>query len=162
MKGLTSWTATAGAGGWETDERCRNEIAAMNALIEQIEDDLLIGTPADLASSDAGTVLTGIVGNESWPKERVAVAALTCGPDAIVVTAANHIPASKPLPPTIQPANDVTITVALPDYLPDVTAFEVTPAGLASVACSVTGGRALLKLATIETGRVFVLRRNQR
>ncbi|MBT7300174.1 MAG: hypothetical protein HN849_11705 [Victivallales bacterium] len=159
MKGLTSWVYVNSAGGWQLSEPAKQEIANMNALIEHIEGDLLLGTPAALGSSDAGTVPTGVVGNEAWPKDRVAVATLLCGPDTLVVTAANHIPASRPKPPTIQPAKDVTVTVDLPDYLASVAAFEATPQGLVPFPCALADGKALLNIPTLEAGRVFVLRR---
>jgi len=159
MKGLTSWVYTGSAGGWALDEAFTQEIAKVNTLIEHIEDDLLLGTPIDLATSDAGLVPTGVVGDEKWPKERVWVGSLLCGPDTIVIAAANHIPASKPDPPTIEPAKDVTITVNLPDFLPQVTALEATEDGLVPFPCTVVDGKAFLKLAAIESGRVFVLRR---
>ena len=47
----------------------------LNKLIEHIEDELLLATPIDLASSDAGVVPTGVVNDERWPKERVWVSA---------------------------------------------------------------------------------------
>jgi len=159
MKGLTSWVYVAGAGGWQVNQPVADEIGRMNRLIEHIEDDLLLGTPVDLATSDAGTVPTGTVGSEQWPKQRVAVASLLSGPDTIVVTAANHIPAAKPDAPAIEPARNVCITVRLPNYLETVTAFEATEDGLQPIDCEVNGGEALLHLDTIEAGRVFVLRR---
>jgi len=158
MKGLTSWVHSAGAGGWQINAPCKREIAECNALIEQIEDKLLLGTPVDLASSDAGLVSTGVVGDEEWPKERVWVGSLLCGPDTIVVAAVNHIPASKPEPPDSQPAQDVTITVNLPDFLTEVEAFEATADGLLPFDCTLADGQALLHLEAIESGRVFVLR----
>ncbi|MBN2308525.1 MAG: hypothetical protein JXR94_06110, partial [Candidatus Hydrogenedentes bacterium] len=161
MKGLTSWVYSAIAGGWQLDEGAgvRDEIVKTNQLLEHIEDDLLIGTPADLAQSDAGTVPTGVVGQEEWPKDRVWVGCLLCGPDALVVAAANHIPASKPEPPAIQPAENVTITVRLPDFLDRVDAYEVTENGLAPHPCAISEGNAVIPLDTIESGRVFLLRR---
>lgn len=164
MKGLTSWVYVSGAGGWELDDACRQEIAQVNKLIQHIENELLLGTPIDLASTDAGQTMTGIVssnGNrdESWPKQRVWAGALLSGPDAMVIAVAHHIPASKPDPPVIDPARDVTITVTLPDFLNKVKAFEVTPEGLTPFPVTIQPGTALLKLEAIESGRVFVLRR---
>ncbi|HJN16006.1 MAG TPA: hypothetical protein QGH10_10965, partial [Armatimonadota bacterium] len=57
-KGLTSWVYVAGAGGWQIDEAAREEMALVNALVEGIEDDLLLGVPVDWAETDAGTVMT--------------------------------------------------------------------------------------------------------
>jgi len=159
MKGLTSWVYVAGAGGWEINPPVAEEIAKLNRLIENIEDELLLGTPIDLAESDAGRVNTGTVGQELWPKERVAVGALLCGPDTIILAATNHIPAVKPDHPVIEPARNVTLTVQLPDYLRSVTAFEATEDGVAPFPCKVEGGQAWLKVDTLESGRVFVLRR---
>ena len=160
IKGLTSWVHSGSAGGWQNDEPVSEEITRVNRLIEHIETDLLIGTPIDLARSDAGTVLTGVVGKEAWPKERVWVGGLLCGPDTIVLVAANHIPASRPDPPTISPAENVTITVQLPDFLHGVTASEVTEGGLQPYPSRVENGQALLQVDRIESGRVFVLRRS--
>jgi len=159
MKGLTSWVYSLGAGGWQGDEPARAEIARMNALIAGIEDDLLLGCPVDWATTDAGLVDTGVVGDERWPKERVWAGALLCGPDTIVMAVANHIPASKPEPPVIEPARDVTVTVALPEYLREVTAVEATPEGVTPMECGIDGGNVRLHLDEIEAGRVFVLRR---
>lgn len=160
MKGLTSWVYVAGAGGWEINQPLRLEMARTNMLIEHLQAELLLGTPVDLVTSDAGLVPTGTVGDEQWPKDRVAVAALLCGPDTLVVTAANHIPASKPDPPIIEPARNVTLTVTLPDYLPSVTAFEATEEGLQPFPCDIQDRKALLRLNEIASGRVFVLRRH--
>jgi len=159
MKGLTSWVYSLSAGGWQGDDAARAEIARMNALLAGIEDELLLGCPVDWATTDAGLVETGVVGEERWLKQRVWAGALLCGPDAIVVAVANHIPASKPEPPAIEPARDVTVTVALPEYLRDVAAVEATPEGLTPMQCVVDGGAARLRLDEIEAGRVFVLRR---
>ena len=160
MKGLTSWVWVEGAGGFSLSEPMQEEVASVNRLISHIETDLLLATPIDLASSDAGLVDTGVVDNEQWPKEQVWAGALLSGPDTLVIAAANHIPAAKPDSPVITPAQDVTITVDLPDYLPDVEAFEVTENGVAPYAyCEVGEGKARLKLATLESGRVFLLRR---
>ena len=161
MKGLTGWVYSAGAGGWQVNEPVAREIAKLNRLIEHIEDDLLLGTPIDLARTDAGQVNTGAVGQEHWPKDRVWAGALLCGPDTLIITAANHIPASKPAPPKIDPAQNVTITVDLPPYLSAVSAQEVTEDGMKSFPCRIKGGQAFLKLDTIESGRVFVLRRGK-
>ena len=158
MKGLTSWVHSAGAGGWALDAAAAAEIAKMNGLLEHIEDELLTGTPIDLATCDAGQVPTGTVGKELWPKERVWVGTLLCGPDALVVVAVNHIPASKPDPPVIEPAKDVTITVTLPEFLPEVTAYEAGEQGMQPYPCEVTRGQAVLQLDTLVSGRVFVLR----
>jgi hypothetical protein len=159
MKGLTSWVHSAGAGGWEINKPVAEEIAQLNRLIEHLEDDLLLGTPMDLAESDAGQVNTGTVGQELWPKERVAVGSLLCGPDTIILAATNHIPAVKPDNPVLEPARNVTLTVHLPDYLPSVAAFEATEDGVQPFPCEVRDGNALLKVDALESGRVFVLRR---
>lgn len=159
MKGLTSWVHSAAAGGWALNEAFAEEIERSNALLEHIEQLLLIGTPIDLAASDAGLVPTGTVGQEHWPKERVWVGSLLCGPDALVIAAANHIPASKPDPPTILPTRAVTISVRLPRFLTDIEAFEATEHGLASFPCQSEDGAVRLTLDAIATGRVFVLRR---
>jgi len=159
MKGLTSWVYAAGALGWEVNESVAEEIAQMNALIENIEGDLLLGTPIDLATSDAGLVSTGVVGEEQWPKERVWVSSLLCGPDTIVVAAANHIPASRPDPPDIEPAKDVAITVNLPDFLPTVSVFEALPNGLEPFTAEKRGNVIHLNLDDLVDGRIFVLRR---
>ena len=162
MKGLTSWVHSPGAGGWALDEGFADEIATANALIETIEELLLIGTPIDLATSDAGLVPTGTVDKEHWPKERVWVGSLLCGPETIVVAVANHIPASKPGPPAIEPARNVTVTVRLPDFIREATAREATRDGLTSFPCRLENGRAFLDIESIESGRVFVLQRVER
>jgi hypothetical protein len=154
----------SGAGGWQIHEPTRLEIARVNKLIENIEGELLLATPIDLASSDAGVVMTGVVSGqgertEIWPKQRVWAGALLSGPDTIVIAAANHIPASKPDPPSIEPARDVTITVELPPYLQNVAAFEATEDGVAPFDCRVVDGKAMLRLDAIRAGRVFLLRR---
>ena len=154
MKGVTSWVYSRRPGGWEANEPLAKEIARMNRLIEHIEGELLLGTPVDLATSDAGLVLT----NE-WPKERVWVGALLCGPEAIILAVTNHIPASKPHPPKIEPARDVTVTVNLPDFLRQLDAFEVTEEGVQPFdALRLSEGKAYLKLVSIKSGRVFLLR----
>ncbi len=161
MKGLTSWTYAGGAGGWQINPACKEEIARLNKMIEQMETELLLATPIDLADSDAEMVPTGTVGNEKWPKPRVWVGSLLSGPDTIILTVVNHIPAGKPEPPTITPARDVTITVALPDFLRNVTACEVTENGIVPFDCSIREHQAILKMDAIESGRVFILHRVQ-
>jgi hypothetical protein len=71
----------------------------------------------------------------------------------------NHIPASKPDPPVIEPARDVTIKVALPDFLRNVTACEVTENGIIPFDCSISKDQVILKIAEIESGCIFILRR---
>jgi hypothetical protein len=158
MKGLTSWVHSQGAGGWQLNKPVQDEIAKVNQLIAHIEKDLLLGTPVDLATSDAGTVLTGVVGNETWPKERVWVGSLLCGPDTIVLAVANHIPAARPELPEIVPAENVMVTVRLPEYLRDAEAYEVTEAGIDPYASQTENGQVILRIERIESGRVFVLR----
>ena len=160
MKGLTSWVHSAAGAGWVRNDAFGQEIAKTNALLDHIDDLLLIGTPIDLATTDAGQVPTGIVGKEHWPKERVWAGAVLCGPDALVVAVANHIPASKPGPPAIEPARDVTVTVSLPDFIPAAAAYEATEEGLSGFPCILENGEVLLHLDVIESGRVFVLRRD--
>ncbi len=158
MKGLTSWVYWSGAGGWEINPAVASEIASMNMLIERIQDYLLIGTPADLATCDAGTVMTGTYGDEKWPKPKVHVSALICGPDAMVITAANHIPASRTRP-IIEPAKNLSITVRLPDYLKAAKPVEVTEAGFAPVPFERKGQTLILKPEVIVSGSVFLLRK---
>ena len=159
IKGLTSWVYVEQAGGWQMYEPTKTEMAKVNKLIEHIEDDLLLGTPVDLASTDAGTVMTGVINEENWPKERVWAGTVLCGPDTLVVTAANHIPAVRPEEPDIEPAENVTITVQLPDYLRKVKAFEATEDGVTPYDVEVEDGVAKIKMDSITSGRVFVLRR---
>ena len=97
--------------------------------------------------------------DKPWMKAKVWTGALLCGPDAIVIAAANHIPASREAPENIPVSKDVTVTVRLPDFLASVAAFEATPDGEVPVPCSVDDGKAVFKIDAIETGRVFVLRR---
>ncbi len=159
MKGLTSWVYSSGAGGWQLNEPLAKEIARVNALIGHIEGDLLLGTPVDLARSNTELVPTGTVGKEKWPKPHVWVGSLLCGPDTVVLVAVNHIPASKPNPPKIEPARDVTLIVTLPEFLQEVTAFEATDRGPMPFPCVVEHDEAMLRLPTLASGRVFVLRR---
>lgn len=92
-------------------------------------------------------------------KERVWTGALLCGPDTIVIAAANHIPAQRETPQQIEPARDVTITVELPNFLRDVDAFEMTGDGESTYPIKLRGRKATMHLRQIESGRLFVLRR---
>ena len=161
MKGLTSWVWTDAAGGFSLSEPMQKEVTAVNRLLEHIEDDLLRGTPIDLATSDAGTVMTGTYDNERWPKDRVWVGALLSGPDTLVIAAANHIPAERELT-KVEATENVTITVQLPDFLSQVEAFEVTAHGVNPFDIEHADGKALIHLDRIESGRVFILRRSSR
>lgn len=161
MKGLTSWTWLNIAGGFQLSDEFQEEVAAVNQMLEHIETELLLATPVELAESDAGSVMTGVVGRADWRKERVWVRALLAGPDTILIAAANHIPAAKPEPPVIEPAQNVTVTVRLPPYLPEVDAFEVTTAGRVPYAVQCTGSVARLRIASIESGRLFLLTRTR-
>ncbi|MFO7976722.1 MAG: hypothetical protein R6V12_19080, partial [Candidatus Hydrogenedentota bacterium] len=80
-------------------------------------------------------------------------------PDALVVAVANHIPASKPETPRIKPAHNVTVSVALPKYLPHVAAFEVTEDALRPVSCTIQDSTAFLDIEKIVSGKIFLLRR---
>jgi hypothetical protein len=76
-----------------------------------------------------------------------------------VVAVANHIPASKPGPPGITLARDVTVSVRLPEYLAAVAATEVTEDGEVELPGTVADGEARVRLENVATGRVLVLRR---
>ena len=167
-KGMHSWVwQTVGSFEGAVDyPKLRDEYINMNKLMEHLEDDLLLGVPIDIVSNDTGQTAGGSWFHfdgeyelkEPWMKDRVWTGALLCGPDAIVIAAANHIPASiEPKEPA--PTRNVTITVQLPDFLRNVTAFEATGDGETPFACQVKGGKAVLKLDAIATGRMFVLRR---
>ena len=158
MKGLSSWVYARVAGGWELNPEFAKEITKLNQLIEHIQDELILGTPIDAARTNAGQVLTGTVGQEFWEKDRVWAGCLLCGPDSLVVTVANHIPASKPEPPVIEPARNVEVSVKLPPYLQKIKAFEVTEHGVSPYGCEVENGIATLMLDAVESGRVLLLR----
>ena len=168
VKGIHSWVAQASVGGWLGDEDRKQAVIEMNALIEHIEDDLMLGVPIDIVSNNAGLIRTGSFWylepgeyqiDKPWMKEKVWTGALLCGPDTIVLAAANHIPASRTAPDDIPPARDVTITVQLPDFLQSLEAFEATAGGEVPFSIEVVGGKALLQVDAIESGRIFVLRR---
>lgn len=159
MKGLTSWVWTSNAGGFVLSEPLQAEVGAVNRIIGNIETELLLGTPVDLVRTNSDLVATGVAGDEAWPKPRVWASSLLAGPDAIVVVAVNHIPASKPDPPVIVPARQIELTVALPAFLREVTTFEVTEEGLVPFSAVPAGGELKLHLDELESGRVFLLRR---
>jgi hypothetical protein len=158
MKGFSSWVYSAGAGGWQLNPDFAEEIARCNRMIDPIDDLLLLGAPVELASNDAGTVLTGTEGNEFWPKPRVWTGSLLCGPNALVVAVANHIPASVSGPPAIEAARNVSVSVKLPPFFPQVSAFEITEAGIREQPVRVEDRVALLALDVVESGRLFLLR----
>ena len=167
-KGIISWVALESWKGWRADEVLKQAVADVNAIAELLEDDLLLGVPIDIVSNDAGLTEAGSFWylepgeyqlDKPWMKAKVWTGALLCGPDAIVIAAANHIPASREAPENIPVSKDVTVTVRLPDFLASVAAFEATPDGEVPVPCSVDDGKAVFKIDAIETGRVFVLRR---
>ena len=167
-KGMHSWLwPTVGSFQGAVDyPELKEEYVYMNKLMHHLEKDLLLGTPIDIVSNDSGLTETGswfhFAGEyklkKPWMKERVWTGALLCGPDTIVIAVANHIPASiEPQQP--QAARDVRITVQLPPFLRNVSAWEATGHGEAPFACKVEAGEAVLELDAIETGRMFVLRR---
>ncbi len=158
MKGLTSWTYAVAGGGWQSNDAAWTEIAATNAMLAAVEKPLLLGCPTDWASTDAGEVLTGVVGNQQWPKERVWARALLCGTDTILLAVANHIPASKPEPPTIVPASNVTVSVRVPPWMDVAHLAEVSENGLAPYPVHIDAGHARFRLAEIGSGRLFILR----
>jgi len=170
MKGLTTWywPSSSGMTGISNIPPLKEEFVAVNRLIEHIEDDLLLGTPVDLVSNDSGLVQSGPVyfvegpykRDEPWMKPRVWTSSLLCGPETIVIAAANHIPASKTAPEHIEPANKVTITVQLPKYLPNVATFEVTEDGILPYPYRVAGGKAIINIDQLFSGRVFLLRKD--
>lgn len=159
VKGLSSWVYSPGAGGWAQQDAFAQEIGRCNRLVEHIADLLILGTPIQLAANDAGTVATGTAGQEYWEKPRVWTGCLLCGPDALVLAAANHIPASKDAPPLIEPARRFMLSVTLPDFLPSVSAEEVTEEGLVPVPCRMQEGTALIPVDELVSGKLFVLRR---
>ena len=167
-KGIHSWVAQAGIGGWMGKQLLKQAVIDINALTEHIEDDLILGVPIDIVANDSGLTQAGSFWylepgeykiDKPWMKEKVWTGALLCGPDTIVITAANHIPASREAPANIPAAENVTVTVTLPDFLPSVTAYEATAAGQTEIPVTITAGRAVFKIDAIESGRVFVLRR---
>lgn len=167
-KGINSWVALASWKGWKSDEKRKQAVIDVNAIAEVLEDDLMLGVPIDIVSNDAGLTEAGSFWyldpgeyqlEKPWMKEKVWTGALLCGPDAIVVAAANHIPASRTPPQHIPTAENVTVTVELPDFLPKVTAFEATAGGEVSYPLSTDGAKVQLVIDTIESGRIFVLRR---
>ncbi|MBN1437434.1 MAG: hypothetical protein JW936_10200 [Sedimentisphaerales bacterium] len=160
MKGLTSWVYFAGGLGWEVNDDLRHEIARSNLMLELIEDRLLIATPLDIVTAETDLVLTGRLNDERFMKPRVFTAALLSGPDVLIVTAVNHIAPSKPEVPEIVPAENVTLTIELPEYFStDVTAYEVTPGGFVEHAITVDCDSriATITLDEIISGRVFVI-----
>ncbi len=158
MKGLSSWVYSAGAGGWQLNDAFAQEITKMNQLIEHIEGDLLLGVPVDLVTCDVDDVPTGTVDNERWPKPRVWAGSLLCGPDTVVIAVVNHIPASRPEPPEIDPTQNVRIECRLPDFMGGAVVTEVTEDGLQPFPCSQEEKTVILKLDSIRSGRVFRLR----
>ena len=167
-KGIHSWVAQASIGGWMGEEGLKQAVIDINALTEHIEDDLILGVPIDMVSNDSGLTQAGSFWylepgeyqlDKPWMKEKVWTGALLCGPDTIVIAAANHIPASREAPANIPAARNVTVTVTLPDFLPSVTAYEATAAGQTEIPVTITDDRAVFKIDAIESGRVFVLRR---
>lgn len=159
MKGLTSWTYAAAGGGWQGNDAASAEIAAANAMLAAIEGPLQLSYPTDWASTDAGDVMTGVVGNEQWPKERVWARALLCGPDTILLAVVNHIPASKPDPPAIDPAVDVSVSVRVPPWMTPSELMEVTQDGLTPHPVQIDECHALVRVAELRSGRLFILRR---
>ncbi len=170
IKGYTSWFwgRASGMTGAGHLPHLRAAYIRLNRLAQHIEDELLLAVPADLATTDAGLVETGSFyfreegpwrTSEPWMKERVWTSALICGPDAVLVAAAHHLPAARMTPRTIEPARDVTVTVRLPDYLRDVVCSEVDADGFKPHPCRIESGTAVIKLDTIESGRLFLLRR---
>jgi len=157
-KGLTSWVYVAMAGGWQNRPDFKNEILRCNRMISRTEDLLILGTPVNgVASTDAGQVMTGTVNNEKWEKDRVRVSCLMCGPENLVITAVNHIPASV-TEPVIKPAENVKISVKLPDGFTHIKAFEATDVALIPIGCTVQGDIATIQLDKLESGRVFVIK----
>lgn len=170
-KGINSWFWSKGNGmvGANYLPDIRAEYIRINKLTRYIESELLLGTPIDIVSNDAGLVPAGswyflekgpFALNRHWMKERVWTGALLCGPDTIVIAAANHIPASKTRLEHVEPARNVNITVKLPDFLPQVECFEVSESGLIAYPCHVSNGRAIITLASLESGSIFIFRRS--
>ena len=169
-KGIHSWLWPK-IGGWigaNVTPDVRAEYIRINKLTEHIETELLLGAPVDIVTNDSGLTETGSHWalepgkyklDKPWMKERVWTGAVLCGPDAIVIAAANHIPASKPKPKKIEPARNVNVTVALPDFLKKVDCFEVDGKGVTPHPCRVEGGKAIITIDAIKSGRVFLLRR---
>lgn len=158
-KGLSSWVYSAGAGGWQLNEDFAEEIGRCNRLVEHIEDLLILGTPVNLAANDAGMALTGTDGEELWEKPRVWTGCLLCGPEALMVAVANHIPARASGDLQITPAQDFTVTVTLPDYMPGATVEEVTEEGFRPVPSQIKDNRVILHIDQVVSGKVFVMRR---
>jgi len=170
VKGINSWFWSRGSGmlGANYLPDVRAAYIRINKLTEHIEDELVLGTPINIVTNDSGLTITGswfffedgpYKLEKPWMKERVWTGALLCGPDAIVIAAANHIAASRTKPEHIEPARNVNITVQLPDFLRKVECFEVDADGLTPYACRVERGKAVFTLAAIESGRIFLLRR---
>lgn len=157
-KGLTNWLYPAQHGGWSNNPELAQAITSMNRLVEHIEKELLIASPVDWTVTDAGLINSGPVNDEKWNKERVWAGTLLAGEDTIIIALANHIPASHPAPPEIEPAKNVTVTINVPDYFASPVAHEVTSQGIVEYPSSVEQGKVELKLDSIVDGRIFLLR----
>jgi hypothetical protein len=157
-KGLTSWVYVAMAGGWQNRPEFRQEIFRCNRMISKVENLLVMGTPVNgVVSTDTGQVMTGTVNNEKWSKDRVKVSCLMCGPDNLLITAANHIPALA-TEPVIKPLENVKITIKLPNGFAHIKAFEATDVALIPMKCTIQGEVAVIQMDKLESGRVFVIR----
>lgn len=157
-KGLTNWLYPAQHGGWSNNPELTQAITSMNRMVEHIEKELLIASPVDWTKTDAGLIKSGPVNDEKWDKERVWTGTLLAGADTIIIAAANHIPASHPAPPKIEPAQNVTVTINVPDYFANPVAHEVTSQGIVQYPSSVKQGKVELRLDSLVDGRIFLLR----
>lgn len=171
-KGISSWLwgKLGGMTGADYRPDIRREYIRINKLTEYIETELLLGSPIDIVTNDAGLTVAGswyyleetpYKLKKPWLKDRVCTRALLCGPDAILVTAVNHIPASRVKPEQVVASSNVKITVQLPEFLGKVKCFEVDDSGLHPYGCIIKEGKAVINLDSIESGRIFLLRREK-
>ncbi len=139
--------------------RINVEDAGFTHPITNTTSDTGYGNENDLRNVPAASLQLYVATQKSWKQRKLQQESLS--PRGCIPAVVNHIPAGKPEPPTITPARDVTITVALPDFLRNVTACEVTENGIVPFDCSIREDQAILKMDAIESGRVFILRHLQ-
>ena len=81
-------------------------------------------------------------------------------PFTLIVTVANHISTSKPDPPEIVPAKNVTLTIQLPDYFSaTLTAREVTPDGFVehTIKADQSTQTVALEIDSLTAGRIYIV-----
>jgi len=145
-KGYTIWALGRDKSGIQNAPDSLREMSRLWHSFASISRYLTIATPIDAIAQTSDQV---------WAR------ALLCGPHAMVISVVNtgvKHPADHQR--VVEPAEDASVTVALPSFLPKVRVYRVDQNGPELWTEPTAAGTVKLNLGTLEAGEIFLLRRD--